>query len=62
MTHDTPTEFCLDTQHVMKNKKPLFFGAVQTKKNYVSYHLMPIYVEPRLLDGVSPELRMRMQG
>jgi hypothetical protein len=40
----------------------MFFGAVQTKKNYVSYHLMPVYVYPDLLDGISPELRRRMQG
>ncbi len=38
------------------------FGAVQTRKNYVSYHLMPVYVFPDLLEGISPELRKRMQG
>jgi len=59
---DEPGSFYVDTFHVLKNKKPLFFGAVQAKKNYVSYHLMPVYLNPRLLDGVSPELRKRMQG
>jgi len=53
---DEPGSFYVDTFHVLKNKKPLFFGAVQAKKNYVSYHLMPVYLNPRLLDGVSPEL------
>ena len=52
----------LDTHHVMKNKKPLFFGAIEIKKRYVSYHLMPIYVEPSLLDNVTDKLRKRMQG
>ena len=46
----------------MKNKKPLFFGAVNIKKSYVSYHHMPLYVFPELLDELSPELKKRMQG
>jgi len=54
--------YSLDTRHVMKNKKPLFFGAVQIKKNYVSYHLMPVYVEPALLDAIPDKLKQRMHG
>lgn len=52
----------LDTAHIMKNKQPVFFGSVQIKKNYVSYYLMPVYVFPELLEGMSPELQKRMQG
>ena len=47
---DTPGDLYIDTFHIMKNRKPLFFGAVHIKKNYVSYHLMPVYVNPSLLD------------
>lgn len=60
--HDEPGNFYLDTHHIMKNKKPLFFAAVQTKKNYVSYHLMPVYVNPELLSDMSPDLKKHMQG
>ena len=42
--------------------KPIWFGGVRTGKRYVSYYLMPVYVFPDLLDGISPELRRRMQG
>ena len=42
--------------------RPLFVAAVQIKKSYVSYHLMPVYALPRLLDGMSPALKKRMQG
>jgi hypothetical protein len=42
--------------------KEVWFGAVRIGKNYVSYHLMPIYAFPDLLEGISPELRKRMQG
>ena len=38
------------------------FGAIQIKKTYVSYHLMPVYVFPDLLDGLPDRLRKRMQG
>ena len=42
--------------------RPLFVAAVQTRKNYVSYHLMPVYVRPELLKTLSPRLKKRMQG
>ena len=58
---DDATELYVDTKHIQKNKKPLFFGAVQIKKSYVSYHLMPVYLKPELLDGMSSELKARMQ-
>ena len=62
VTADGPAAYSLDTAHVMPNGKPLFFGAVQVKKNYVSFHLMPVYARPELLAGLSPDLRRRMQG
>jgi hypothetical protein len=42
--------------------KPLFVAAVQTRKNYVSYHLMPIYMNPRLAKSIPAGLAKRMQG
>lgn len=59
---DDSSELYLDTTFIQKNKKPLFFGAVQIKKSFVSFHLMPVYVTPALLDGVSADLKARMQG
>lgn len=35
---------------------------VQVGKTYVSYHLMGVYGNPKLLDRYSKELRARMQG
>ena len=55
-------DYYLDTKFIMKNRKPMFFGAVQIKKNYVAYHLVPVYVFPELLSAISPELGRRMQG
>ena len=62
LVHDIEGNYYLDTHHIMKNKKPLFFGAVQVKKNHVSYHLMPVYQEPKLLDSISDTLKKKMQG
>jgi len=59
---DDPSELYVDTKHMQKNKKPLFFGAVQVKKSYVSFHLMPVYLKPELLNALSPGLKSRMQG
>jgi hypothetical protein len=35
---------------------------VQIGRTYVSFHLMPLYGCKKLLDGMSKELRARMQG
>lgn len=60
---DTPGNFVLTGPATNASKgKEVWFGAVQTKKNYVSYHLMPVYAFPELLAGLSTELKKRMQG
>jgi hypothetical protein len=40
----------------------IWFGGVEIKKNYVSFHLIPVYGQPALLKGTSPLLLKRMQG
>lgn len=59
---DDEGELYVDTRHLQKNKKPLFFGAVQVRRSCVSFHLMPVYLRPELLDGLSDELKGHMQG
>ena len=62
ITLNEPGYYSLNTPYSPRYKKELFFGAVQVRKNYVSYHLMPVYVFPGLLDGISTSLQKRMQG
>jgi hypothetical protein len=62
VVRDEPGDYYLDSRHLQLNRKPLFFGAVRIAKQYVSFHLMPVYVWPELLNGASDELRRRMQG
>lgn len=62
ITADTSDAYSLDGPYSEKYKKALFFGAAQIKKNYVSFYLMPVYMFPELLKGMSPELKKHMQG
>ncbi|NZA26242.1 hypothetical protein H0E84_07570 [Luteimonas sp. SJ-92] len=59
---DEPGHLYVELPPASPKGKPRFFGAVQTKKSYVSYHLMPVYEAPGLLAGASDALRKRMQG
>ena len=59
---DDTDNFHINTNFIMKNKKPMYFGSVKINKKYVSFHLMPVYVFPELLQSISPELKRRMQG
>ena len=60
---DKPDAYYLDTHEVRaKDGYRTFFAGVEIKKNYVSAHLFPVYTDPKLLDGISPDLRKRMQG
>jgi hypothetical protein len=63
VTADTPGNYQLCSR-TLKDRigRPLFVAAVQIKKAYVSYHLMPVYSAPQLLKGLSPALKKRMQG
>lgn len=60
---DEPGNLVLHTGRVdPKTGKPDWFGAVITKKSYVAYHLMPLYNDPSLGDGMSEGLAKRRQG
>jgi hypothetical protein len=59
---DGPAGYSVDMAAEGERNPTTWFGGVRMGKRYVSYYLMPVYVEPSLLDGISPELRRRMQG
>lgn len=62
LIHDKDDNYYLNTPISDTNKKADFFGAVQIKKSYIAFHLMPVYYYPNLLDNISQDLRDRMQG
>jgi hypothetical protein len=62
VTADTREKYYLETRSPSYNGKPLFFGAVLRGRAYVSFHLMPLYWEPSLANGISANLKKRMQG
>ena len=62
ITQDTAVGFSTDALRLRDKGNPVMFGAVRIGKNYVSFHLMPVYMNPRLQQTISPELKKRMQG
>jgi hypothetical protein len=59
---DESDNYYLNVHYTREDGYQGAFGGVEIKKNYVSYHLMPVYAYPELLEGLSPELKKRMQG
>ncbi len=63
---DSPVSYSVNTRipspFPQHKGQPLWFGAVQTGKAYVSFHLMPIYMCPELSSGIAPGLKKHMQG
>jgi hypothetical protein len=59
---DPAAYYYLETKTAAYKGKPGFFAAVRQGKNYVSFHLMALYVFPEMLKSVSPALLQRMQG
>lgn len=59
---DSDTTYYLDYKQPNAAGKPEMFAAIMVKKNYVSMYYMPVYNNPALLAGISPELKKHMQG
>ena len=59
---DKPGEYYLETKTAIRKGQRFQFGGVKIGKAYVSFHLMPLYMNPRLQAAISPELKKRMQG
>lgn len=59
---DNQSAFYLDGPYSEKYKRELYFASTHIKKNYVSFYLMPVYMYPDLLKGISPALKKHMQG
>jgi hypothetical protein len=47
---DAPGAYVLGVQRVREDGYRVWFGAVKIGKRYVSYHLIPVYAHPDLLD------------
>ena len=63
VTRDLPGDLQLRTPVIdAKTGEPGWFGTVTVKKSYVAYHLMPLYADPSLADGLSGALIKRRQG
>ena len=59
---DEPGHYCLEVVNSPKFKKNYPAAWVKTVKSYVGYHFMPVYMFPKLREGLSKQLKARMQG
>ena len=63
---DTPKEYTMVTKRAspfpQHKGQPMYFGSVRLGRAYVSFHLMPLYMNAELTKSISPALRKRMQG
>lgn len=62
ITSDKSKNYNLNAGYDETRQVNIYFGGVVINKNYVSYHLMPVYTNPKLLEDISTELKRRMQG
>jgi hypothetical protein len=62
VVRDEPDFYHLDLRRRGRRKKTSFVAAVKIHNGYVSFYLMPVYENPELVEGISGELKKRMQG
>ena len=61
---DTPTVYTLHAPDMAATSasSETFLSSIQIKKRYVSFHLMPVYYYPDLLNDLPPRLEARRHG
>ena len=62
VVRDEPGDVQLETRRTGPSGTTMWFGAVQTHEDHVSFHLMPLHSHPDMLGDVSEPLRELMQG
>ena len=62
VTDDRPVSYAIDAAPGGERNPTTWFAGVRHGKRYVSYYLMPVYVDPSLAEAISPKLKRRMQG
>ena len=62
ISHEATGEYRLSTRFVMSNNQTLCFADIKLNTGGVSFHLMPVYVDPILLLDIGPELKQQMQS
>jgi len=63
VVRDVPGDFQIASPTLVDRVgRPLTLAMLQIKKNYVSFHLIPVYASQALAKTISPALQKRMQG
>jgi hypothetical protein len=59
---DEPGKYYLSYKTSKHASGAIWFGGAEIKKNYVTFHFIPIYMAPALVKTLPPLLLKRMQG
>jgi hypothetical protein len=62
VTEDTPARYTLIAGYSERLEKDIWFASTVVHKSYVSFYLMPIYMNAPLQASVSVALKRHMQG
>ncbi len=63
VTYDEPTRYWISSPtQTDRSGNPLMAAAVILGKAYVSFHLLPLYMNPKLHREVPPSLKKRLHG
>ena len=62
VTDDNPGSLTVRSNRLDAKGQLGWFGTVTIKRSYVAYHLMPLYENQHLAEGISEELTKRKQG
>jgi hypothetical protein len=62
VTDERPMAYGIDAAPETERNPTTWFAGVRLGKRYVSYYLMPVYVDASLAETISPDLKRRMQG
>ena len=59
---DSADAYSLETPPAVYRDRPMLFAALRINRRSVTFQLMPVYVDPALLDGRSPALLRALKG
>ena len=62
VTRDKPGDLVVRTKALDAKGQPGWFGTVTIKKQYVAFHLMPLYERQDLLEEIEEPLASRRHG
>lgn len=62
VTEKSAEYFYANSRLTDDKNKPIFFAMIKAKADQTTFHFMPLYCFPYLLDSISDDLRKQLKG